>query len=99
MNRWNSYLENTLIYDPNRCVNCGRCIEVCPHRVFISGSGSVVLDKKEACMECGACERNCPVSAIQVDSGVGCAYAMIRGALTGKEECGCGDGGSSGCCT
>jgi formate hydrogenlyase subunit 6/NADH:ubiquinone oxidoreductase subunit I len=50
-------------------------------------------------MECGACQKNCPVAAIQVETGVGCASAMIRGALTGKEpSCGCSDeGNSSGC--
>jgi hypothetical protein len=38
-------------------------------------------------MECGACQLNCPTSAIAVDSGVGCAAAMIVAALTGKKEC------------
>lgn len=50
-------------------------------------------------MECGACERNCPTKAIRVDSGVGCAAAMIRAALTGRKEvtCGCDDDTPS-CC-
>jgi ferredoxin len=43
-------------------------------------------------MECGACQLNCPTAAITVDSGVGCASAMIGAALRGKkvdqkEEC------------
>jgi hypothetical protein len=41
-------------------------------------------------MECGACQVNCPTDAISVDSGVGCAAAMIRAALTGKKEVTCG---------
>ncbi|MBW8010315.1 MAG: hypothetical protein FVQ83_03600 [Chloroflexi bacterium] len=32
-------------------------------------------------MECGACQMNCPFGAIQVDSGVGCAQAIIAAAL------------------
>ena len=32
-------------------------------------------------MECGACALNCPVQAIEVQSGVGCAWAMISAAL------------------
>ena len=52
-------------------------------------------------MECGACAKNCPVQAISVQSGVGCASAMIRAALKGKDmdsaECSCG-GPESSCC-
>jgi hypothetical protein len=28
-------------------------------------------------MECGACAMNCRVEAIFVESGVGCAYALL----------------------
>jgi hypothetical protein len=45
-------------------------------------------------MECGACFLNCPAEAIEVESGVGCAEAMIRAALTGKPES-CDE---AGCC-
>jgi hypothetical protein len=43
-------------------------------------------------MECGACQLNCPFDAVTVDSGVGCAAAMMWAAVTGKElpSCGCG---------
>jgi ferredoxin len=37
-------------------------------------------------MECGACQLNCPTGAIAVDSGVGCAAAMIASALRGRRE-------------
>ena len=70
------------------------CSKVCPHRVFIPGKDAAILANKEACMECGACFLNCPTVAIEVESGVGCAAAMIQAALTGgPETCG-GDG----CC-
>jgi len=42
-------------------------------------------------MECGACQINCPSGAIAVDSGVGCAAAMIMAALRGKDEVVCGE--------
>jgi NAD-dependent dihydropyrimidine dehydrogenase PreA subunit len=94
---------NTLEYDPSLCVNCGMCVMVCPHAVFAApgeGNGRAVqLVRWEACMECGACQLNCPTGAIRVDSGVGCAAAMIAGALTGKEPT-CGpDTGDSCCCS
>ena len=91
---FNSYHENTLKYDPEECINCGMCSKVCPHGVFIPGKDAAILANKEACMECGACFLNCPTVAIEVESGVGCAAAMIHAALTGgPETCG-GDG----CC-
>ena len=90
-----SYAENTLRYFPDRCINCRRCTQVCPHGVFAEGAERAVLVHPRACMECGACAKNCPVQAIEVQSGVGCAWAMIGAALRGKDmdsaECSCGD--------
>lgn len=43
------------------------------------------LVNAQACMECGACQLNCPVNAIQVESGVGCATAMMITALIGEK--------------
>ena len=100
---FNSYKVNTLKFDPEECSNCGMCTKVCPHAVFAYQDKKVVLAKKEACMECGACYLNCPTTAIEVESGVGCAAAMFRAALTGGEEsCDCGgsdtDSSGGGCC-
>lgn len=85
------YLTNvtTLELDRARCVGCGRCVEVCPHAVFVIADGRASLRERDACMECGACARNCPVHAIRVQAGVGCATAVITGMLTGKETCDC----------
>jgi ferredoxin len=89
---FNSYVETSLRYQPTKCINCEICIDVCPHGVFIPGKKAVQMAKPWECMECGACQLNCPTSAITVDSGVGCAAAMIGAALRGKkvdqkEEC------------
>lgn len=84
-----SYGTNTLRYDESRCSGCGLCVVVCPHGVFAQDGGAVRLAHGEACMECGACQRNCPTGAIDVDSGVGCATALLYAALTGREAC-CG---------
>jgi NAD-dependent dihydropyrimidine dehydrogenase PreA subunit len=88
---------NTLEYDPALCANCGLCSIVCPHGVFAAGERAARLVRAEACMECGACQRNCPTGAIAVDSGVGCAAAMIRAALTGKKEATCGPESKADC--
>ena len=91
------YLKNvvTLELDIEKCKGCGMCVTVCPHRVFAMHEGKAAITDRNACMECGACARNCPAEAIEVASGVGCAYAIIVGAIKGTEPtCGC----DSGCC-
>jgi NAD-dependent dihydropyrimidine dehydrogenase PreA subunit len=92
---FNSYVKNTLRYYEKKCINCGMCSAVCPHGVFSKGEKTAVLKSPEACMECGACQLNCPTAAITVESGVGCAEAMIRAALRGKKL----DEGTCGCAT
>lgn len=89
---FDSYLVNTLEYDPRKCTGCRRCTQVCPHGVFDMRDGKAFLARRAACMECGACRLNCESDAIRVESGVGCAAAMIWSALRGKKEvsCGCG---------
>lgn len=80
---------NTLQYNPELCIGCGMCSIVCPHAVFAMNGRVAHLVRPEACMECGACQLNCPTGAITVDSGVGCAAAMIRAALRGQREISC----------
>jgi ferredoxin len=77
------YLTNvvTLELDVGKCIGCRMCTEVCPHGVFTIENGKAQIVDRDACMECGACARNCEVEAIMVKSGVGCATAVIIGAL------------------
>jgi NAD-dependent dihydropyrimidine dehydrogenase PreA subunit len=87
----------TLRLSAEKCFGCGRCAEVCPHRVFIVEDKKARIKDKDGCMECGACAKNCPANAISVDAGVGCAYAVIMGWLTGsKPSCDCSGGDE--CC-
>lgn len=81
--------ENTLAFDPEACNRCGMCAIVCPHRVFSNGDAGVSVVDRDACMECGACALNCRAGAIKVDSGVGCATAMMLAALTGRKTATC----------
>ena len=89
---------NTLAFNAGLCINCGMCIAVCPQGVFSEGETVISIVLPDACMECGACQLNCPVGALMVDSGVGCAAAMITAALTGKPEASCGGPEPDRCC-
>lgn len=92
------YLEGvaTLKYDRERCVGCGRCIEVCPHQVFGMEQKKALLLDADACMECGACALNCPAAALGVDAGVGCATGLINEWLREKKFPGFSGGGGCG---
>jgi NAD-dependent dihydropyrimidine dehydrogenase PreA subunit len=86
---FNSYTENTLVLDLEKCNGCAMCVTVCPHRVFAMNDHKASIVNPSTCMECGACKRNCAAGAIRVHNGVGCASAMISAALLGKKEVTC----------
>jgi NAD-dependent dihydropyrimidine dehydrogenase PreA subunit len=88
---------NTLRYRSAKCINCGMCLMVCPHAVFAEGERAVLLAHPIECIECGACQMNCPTGAITVNSGVGCAAAMINAALRGSSEVCCGGDSDANC--
>jgi len=85
------YLKNvaTLKLDREKCTGCRMCTIVCPHQVFEMNSKIATIVDRNACMECGACARNCAAEAIFVNTGVGCATAVINSKLgrTGTECC------------
>jgi NAD-dependent dihydropyrimidine dehydrogenase PreA subunit len=84
------YLKNvaSLSANPELCVGCGLCVEVCPQGVLELEDKRVVVARRDACMECGACMTNCPAQALWVEAGVGCAQAVINSAL-GRKGNGC----------
>jgi NAD-dependent dihydropyrimidine dehydrogenase PreA subunit len=85
------YLKDvvTLQLTQDRCIGCGMCTVVCPHAVFSLDNGKAYIGNRDACMECGACALNCPVDAVDVQSGVGCADAVINAALGRKNTACC----------
>lgn len=99
------YLDGvvSLVHLPERCNGCGTCLDVCPHAVWsldpAREDGRVRIADLDACIECGACQLNCPTGAAQVQSGVGCATALLNVALGRSSEACCGptDDGQ-GCC-
>jgi adenylylsulfate reductase, subunit B len=50
----------------DRCINCGKCYEICPGDVF-QWSGQKkkpIVTYPEECWHCGACRLECPSEAI-----------------------------------
>jgi pyruvate formate lyase activating enzyme len=53
-----------LMFFANRCMNCGDCIEVCPHGAILRLNG--VIHTTAACHACGTCADTCPTGARKV---------------------------------
>ncbi len=45
----------SLRLDQEKCLGCGMCAVVCPHRVFRIENKKARIVDRDACMECGAC--------------------------------------------
>jgi iron only hydrogenase large subunit-like protein len=43
----------------DKCVNCHRCIAVCPVKMCNNGSGDIVAFNSELCIGCGSCIQAC----------------------------------------
>lgn len=75
--------QQPLWIDPERCTDCGRCLEACPaaEAGAVSHSGSVHVHPRfaidiDACLrlngeapDCRACADSCPTEAIDLDAG------------------------------
>ena len=73
-----------IMRDPNKCIQCGRCIEGCNRMVvnevldfgFRGGHTKVICDDdspmgESTCVQCGECVQLCPVGALIEKKGIG----------------------------
>jgi nitroreductase/NAD-dependent dihydropyrimidine dehydrogenase PreA subunit len=57
----------TTVIDPDFCIGCGLCVEVCPVKTLSMQNGKAVVSGTYS-MGCGHCEAVCPVQAIRVEA-------------------------------
>ncbi len=59
--------EYIAIVDPEKCIGCGKCLEVCQFKAitFARPRKTAVIDQKK-CYGCGICRSFCPTNAISL---------------------------------
>lgn len=57
-----NYSAYNLVYDPDKCISCGACIDWCPMKA-ISFDGDQKCIHSDICVRCGQCVTVCPASA------------------------------------
>lgn len=56
-------MEDDLFYYPDRCIGCGRCVDVCKMDA-LRLQGGIHIDRS-SCDNCGVCAHRCPSGAMQ----------------------------------
>jgi len=56
--------KNVVKHDPDRCVNCGACIALCPTKAFSFDKDRKLVYDEEKCVLCGICIDACPRRAL-----------------------------------
>ncbi|MDO4556372.1 MAG: glycyl-radical enzyme activating protein [Lachnospiraceae bacterium] len=56
------YCPELLVY-PDKCISCGKCVEVCESGCYISGEDGTVVFDRTNCTSCGKCAEKCYAKA------------------------------------
>ena len=55
-----------LLYNPERCVSCQRCIEICPQHGIQLGENGLMTTNRSKCTACGTCTDYCLQNAREI---------------------------------
>lgn len=79
-------------FDTNRCIQCAKCIEVCPQHCFTQPNGKLHFNSL-TCDQCGLCVEHCPVEALKWTAEKWATEDLILKVLEDKAYYDCSGGG------
>lgn len=69
-------LKPVIMFNPDDCIHCGRCLEACKHGALSSSNPHFVDHEK--CVGCGECAAVCPASALVLKGRIRVVQELIR---------------------
>ena len=84
------------IIDPNKCIKCGKCKNLCKFNAIKENENGYFIINNYACESCGVCEFHCPVGAIKLVDNVSGELNLYNASMnfsTAKLKMGQGNSG------
>ena len=94
------FRHDFIMREPNRCINCGRCVRVCRMEVGPScydnmgrGFDTIVSTADNlplqlvGCVSCGKCAETCPTGSIEINPRILSSYALDESRCIFCGEC------------
>ena len=75
--------DTKIFFDPQKCIGCFRCVDVCPNACHCKTDGMHRFDRAR-CTACGACADACPSCALTVSGRSMTADEVMKDALRDK---------------